>query len=518
MPDFRELSTLLRSRMPLIAIETVEEAKVIHLLDRAAREHDAQCFCWTVADGLVHTNFRYGSTRPTGLFETVGQVGDPDREATGHRQSIADTQTLQSALHYIDKCAGKGLYVLFDPHPFLDEPVVARLLREIVLDHPIAERTIVLVAPRIDLPAELARHAVRMSLAIPDLQRVREIMRDEIALQNQASGQPVRGETAVMTSLLHQVVGLPEEDVRRLIRNAIRDDGLITVGDLERIARYKQDMLGGSALELEMSALGPQEIGGLARLKRWLEQRRPVFTGERNVPGLPAPKGVLLLGVQGAGKSMAARVIAGSWRVPLLRLDFAGLYDKFTGETERKLREALRAAEAMAPAVLWIDEIEKGLSTGDPGSDGGVSRRVLGSLLTWMAERKARVFLVATANDISALPPELLRKGRFDEIFFVDLPSPNVRQDILRIHLRRRGLAPETFDLGAVVAATEGFSGAELEQLVVAALYETLANDATFSNEHLLREAVATRPLSQVMGEKIEALRAWAVERCVPAD
>lgn len=518
MPDFREISTLLRSRMPLIAIETVEEAKAVRLVDRAAREHDAQCFCWTVADGLAHTNFRYGSARPAGLFATVEQVEDPNRDATGHRQAIPDTQTLQSALHFIDKRAGKGLYVLFDPHPFLEDPVVARLLREIVLDHPIAERTIVLVAPRIELPAELARHAVRMSLAIPDLQRVRDILRDEVALQKQASGQPVRGETDVMTSLLHQVVGLPEEDVRRLIRNAVRDDGLITAGDLERIARYKQDMLGGSALEVEMSALGLQDIGGLARLKRWLDQRRPVFTGERSVPGLPAPKGALLLGVQGAGKSMAARVTAGSWRVPLLRLDFAGLYDKFTGETERKLREALRAAEAMAPAVLWIDEIEKGLSTGDSESDGGISRRLLGSLLTWMAERKSRVFVVATANDISALPPELMRKGRFDEIFFVDLPTSVVRQDILRIHLARRDLAPEAFDLAAVSAATEGFSGAELEQLVVAALYETLAGDATLSNEHLLREAAATRPLSQVMSDKIEALRAWAAERCVPAD
>lgn len=518
MPDFGEFSALLRSRMPLIVIETVEEVKALRLLDRAAREQGAQCFCWTVADGLVHTNFRYGAVRPAALFATVGELDDPERETTAHRQAIADTQTLPSALHFIDKRAGKGLYVLLDPHPFVEDPVVARLLREIALDHPIAERTLVLVAPRIDLPPDLARHAVRMSLAIPDLQRVREILRDEVALHKQASGQPVRGETDVMTSLLHQVVGLPEEDVRRLLRNAVRDDGLITAGDLERVARYKQDMLGGSALEVEMSALGPQDIGGLARLKRWLELRRPVFTGERHLPGLPVPKGVLLLGVQGAGKSMAARVTAGSWRVPLLRLDFAGLYDKFTGETERKLREALRAAEAMAPAVLWIDEIEKGLSTGDAQSDGGVSRRLLGSLLTWMAERKSRVFLVATANDVSALPPELMRKGRFDEIFFVDLPPAEVRQEILRIHLARRGQAPEAFDLAAVAEATDGFSGAELEQLVVAALYETLASDATLTNAQLLREAAATRPLSQVMGDKIEALRAWAGERCVSAD
>ena len=213
----------------------------------------------------------------------------------------------------------------------------------------------------------------------------------------------------------------------------------------------------------------------------------------------------------------AARVIAGAWRVPLLRLDFAALYDKYTGETERKLRDALAAAEAMAPAVLWIDEIEKGLAT-DAEGDGGVSRRLLGTLLTWMAERNSRVFLVATANDVSALPPELMRKGRFDEIFFVDLPAAPVREDIFAIHLRRREQPAERFDLAALARATDGFSGAEVEQVVLAALYATLAEDRALVTEDLLREALATRPLSVVMAEKVAALRAWAGERCVPAD
>ena len=518
MADFRELSALLRSRMPLVSIETTEELKARRLLDRFAREAGIDLFCWTVADGLVHSNFRYGPARRTGLFETVGAASDASHEAKTQSQGVPDTQALQAALHFIDKRAGKGLYVFLDPHPFLEDPVVVRLLREIVLDHPVAERTLVLVAPRLALPAELARHGARMELTIPDLPQVREILRAELALQKELTGEAVRGESDVVNSLLHQVVGLAEEDVRRLLRNAIRDDGLITAADLARAARHKQELLGAGALEVEMSPLGPQDIGGLAQLKRWLHVRRPVFTGERSLPGLPVPKGMLLLGVQGAGKSMAARVTAGSWRVPLLRLDFAGLYDKFTGETERKLREALRAAEAMAPAVLWIDEIEKGLSTSDATSDGGVSRRLLGTLLTWMAERSSRVFLVATANDISALPPELMRKGRFDEIFFVDLPTQEVRKEILAIHLTRRAQAPDSFDLDTVAAATQGFSGAELEQLVVAALYETIADDTRLATGHLLREAAGTRPLAQVMGDKIDALRAWAAQRCVPAD
>ncbi|MCB1954828.1 MAG: AAA family ATPase [Rhodocyclaceae bacterium] len=508
MPDFRELSTLVRSRIPLIAIETTEEPKTLALLGRIAREDGLALYRWTVADGLNHANFSYGS-RPREADE-IGAQASRGRE-------IPDTQPLVAALHHIDKLAGEGLYVLLDPHPFLEDPVVVRLLREILLDHPVRSRTLVLVAQGLPLPAELSRHSARMRLRLPDLDALRRILRDELQLHQQASGDKVRGEREDVDALLQQVVGLPEEDARRLLRGAIRDDGLITRDDLERVMRFKRDMLGGGAVEVSMSEVGPDDIGGLGRLKQWLLQRGPVFAGTRSLPGLPVPKGVLLLGVQGAGKSLAARVIAGAWRVPLLRLDFASLYDKYTGETERKLRDALAAAEAMAPAVLWIDEIEKGLAT-DAEGDGGVSRRLLGTLLTWMSERSSRVFLVATANDISALPPELMRKGRFDEIFFVDLPSEAVRRDIFEIHLRRRDQDPARFDLAALARATDGFSGAEIEQVVLGALYAMLAQDQPLATADLLHEALATRPLSVVMAEKIGALRAWAAERCVAAD
>ncbi len=508
MPDFRDLSTLVRSRVPLVSIETSEEPKALALLDRIAREDGLELYRWTVADGLIHSNFRYGARPVDG--RTLSQDQERPRE-------IAGTQPLAAALHHIDKQAGKGLYVLLDPHPFLEDPVVIRLLREILLDHPESQRTLVLVAPALPLPAELSRHGARLRLRLPDLAALKALLRQELQLYQQSSGSTVRGEREDVTALLQQVVGLPEEDARRLLRSAIRDDGLITAEDLDRVVRYKRDMLGEGAVEVDLSAVGPDDIGGLARLKRWLAQRRPVFTGERSLPGLPVPKGVLLLGVQGAGKSLAARVIAGAWRVPLLRLDFAALYDKFTGETERKLRDALASAEAMAPAVLWIDEIEKGLATDGEG-DGGVSRRLLGTLLTWMAERSSRVFLVATANDVSALPPELMRKGRFDEIFFVDLPTPAVREDIFAIHLKRRAQVVARFDLAALARATEGFSGAELEQVVVASLYATLAEARPLTTEDLLHEALATRPLSVVMAERLAALRAWARERCVPAD
>jgi SpoVK/Ycf46/Vps4 family AAA+-type ATPase len=254
----------------------------------------------------------------------------------------------------------------------------------------------------------------------------------------------------------------------------------------------------------------------MARLKHWVAQRRAVFLGDNPPVGLDPPKGVLLLGVQGSGKSLAAKALAGGFGVPLVRLDFGSMYNKFHGETERNLRESLKSAEALQPCVLWIDEIEKGLATST--SDDGVSKRVLGYLLTWMAERKAKVFLVATANAVHELPPELLRKGRFDEIFFVDLPAAAVRAEIFRIHLGKRRANPADFDLDALAAASEGFSGAEIEQAVVSALYAAHADGGRLDAQHVLAEIANTRPLSVLMAEQVQGLREWARTRTVPAD
>ena len=288
---------------------------------------------------------------------------------------------------------------------------------------------------------------------------------------------------------------------------------------MQRVLKFKRDSVGqGGLLEFEMDSGNMTDIGGLGGLKRWLDRRRIAFTGDAAKLGVDPPKGVLLLGVQGAGKSLAAKAIAGSWNVPLMRLDFAVLYNKFSGETERNLREALKQAEAMAPCVLWVDEIEKGLASDGGESDGGVSRRMLGTVLTWMAERTAKVFLVATANDVTQLPPELLRKGRMDEIFFVDLPDVATRADIFRIHLKKRKLDPAKFDLSQLAVAADGFSGAEIEQAIVASIYEALATKQPLSNQQVLGEIGRTRPLSVVMAEKVAGLRQWAAGRTVRAD
>jgi SpoVK/Ycf46/Vps4 family AAA+-type ATPase len=271
----------------------------------------------------------------------------------------------------------------------------------------------------------------------------------------------------------------------------------------------------GGVLSYEYNIARTADLAGFRNVKLWLQQRRAAFTGARPT-GLDAPKGILLIGVQGCGKSLAAKTAASVFGVPLLRLDFGALYNKYHGETERNLRESLHTAEVMGPCVLWLDEIEKGLATGHDES--GTARRVLGALLTWMAERKAEVFMVATANDVDELPPELVRKGRFDEIFFVDLPSPAARIEVLRIHLAKRGLDAGVFDLQELATITEGFSGAEIEQGIVAALYAAHAAQQEPALTHLLVEFRNTRPLSVLMAERVASLREWAKNRTVSAE
>ncbi|MFC6671439.1 AAA family ATPase [Marinobacterium aestuariivivens] len=317
--------------------------------------------------------------------------------------------------------------------------------------------------------------------------------------------------------LVRNLAGLGRLDARRLARNAIQDDGAITDSDLPAVMEAKYRLLSREGvLQYEYETVEPDQVAGFSRMKQWLGTRRPFFLGEAKTPGGALPRGLLLLGVQGCGKSLAARSVAGAWGVPLLRFDAGALYDKFIGESERHLRDALATAEVMAPCVLWIDEIEKGLSTGD--GDQGTSKRLLGTLLTWMSEQRRAVFLVATANDISALPPELVRKGRFDEVFFVDLPGPSAREAALRIHLSRHDADPDRFDLAGLVARSEGFSGAEIEQAVVSAYYAAHAGGAGLCDAGLLAELEATRPLSVLMAEPVAQLRHWAQERAVPAD
>lgn len=493
MKDIRDLESLLAACVPVVAVESHEESRVLAMMERFANLNNRSMFVWTLTHGLRPRN-------------------------TG--SSAYNTEDIVQALRHVEGSPQNAIYVFVDAHPFLEDPMVVRTIKNIAQKAEAVPRMLVFLSHKITLPPELSRLTASFTPSLPDAAGIQAILNEEATRYRGATGSKVSANREALLMLAQHLGGLTEADARRLARMAIRDDGAVTLADIGRVLKAKHEFLQGSdILSLEPGVPDIGQLGGLANLKRWLGVRREIFLTGDPASALPPPKGMLLLGVQGAGKSLAAKCVAGAWHLPLFRLDFGTLYQKYHGETEGNLREALRVAAAMAPCVLWMDEIEKGIAgDADGDSDGGVSKRVLGTLLTWMAERNARVFMVATANDISQLPPELMRKGRFDEIFFVDLPQAPAREQIFAIHLQRHKLAPASFDLPALAAAADGFSGAEIEEAIVSALYEAHAAKAPLATAHVLRELARTRPISVVMAEKIAKLRQWASERAVSAD
>ena len=479
-----------------MVIESRDEARMLDMLKAIAigapGESYQPLFRWTVTDGLQRLDIALEpqtlNSQPTDVLKHIRAVSKP------------------------------GIYVLLDFHPFLDDPVHVRLIKDICIGYRQVPRQLVLISHTVKLPAELESFSARFEMALPTEAERRDIVKkvaDEWCRDN--PGSRVQADSRAYELLVRNLAGLTYRDTEQLARNAIYQDGAITKSDLPGVMQAKYELLNrGGALQFEYETARFSDVGGMSRLKEWLTQRRAPFRGDAGAAHLDTPKGILLIGIQGCGKSLAAKATAGIFGVPLLRLDFGTVYDKYHGETERKLRESLNTADVMAPCVLWIDEIEKGIA--GRGGETGTTQRVLGTFLTWLAEKKTKVFVVATANDISALPPELVRKGRFDEIFFVDLPGADVRVSIAAIHLVRREQKLADFDLESIAAATEGFSGAEIEQAVVAAFYAAHARQEPLATAHILDEARQTRPLSVLMREQVLGLRQWAEGRTVPCD
>jgi len=494
MSQLQDLTALIRANTPLIVIETRDEERVVELFRQSLLHVWRALHRWTITEGL----------RRLDLDREDPAEGPPDASY---------------ALRAIQGAEQRGIYLLLDFHPYLGYASHQRLLRDIVQRRGCEPHVLVLVGAKVELPAELEALAVRFAPRLPDQAALLKLVREEaVAYAKEHGGRRVEAEEDAVRQIVRHLQGLDLHDARRITRQLIHADGALTASDLPQLAKLKFELLNRSGhLHYEYDTAGFDDVAGARRLKRWISQRRAAFAGNPP-PGLDPPRGVLLLGVQGCGKSLLAKAIAGGFGVPLLRLDFGTLYAKYHGETEQNLRAALASADQLAPCVLWIDEIEKGVAADSGDGDGGVSRRVLGYLLTWMAERKSPVFLVATANQVQHLPAELLRKGRFDEIFFVDLPDPDTRVELLRLHLSARGLDPEGFALPALAAAANGFSGAEIEQAIVSGLYAAHAEQRALDTDLLMQEIRGTRPLSVLMAEQVAALRAWALERTVPAD
>ncbi len=490
MNDLKDLELIIQSGTPIIVLETKDEMRAKELFQRLGTRLGKPVHHWSIARGLQGQN--------------------PGSSASGEQKP-------EAALGAIISHSEPGIYLFFDIQPHLEEPIVVRLIRELAQQQGKVAHTLVLVGVSLDTPEDLRGVTAKFSLSLPSSEHIREIIHQESEAWGKQKQRRVKAQKSVIDALVTNLIGLGSSDIQRIVRTLIYDDGVLSDEDVEETIKAKYKLLDNEGvLSFETDTARFDDVAGLRKLKEWLSYRREVFVAENPPAGIDPPKGMLLLGVQGSGKSLAAKSVAGAWSVPLLRLDFAALYNKFYGETERNLREALKTAEVMAPCVLWIDEIEKGLST--DSDSGGPSKRILGTLLTWMSERSSRVFLVATANDIESLPPELLRKGRFDEIFFVDLPKPDVREAIFSIHLKKREHDPEKFDLKALGEASDKFSGAEIEQAIVAAIYSAFAKKETLTTELVLAEIKQTKPLSVLMKEKIDYLRSWAAERTVPAD
>jgi hypothetical protein len=473
-----QLDLLIRARTPILWIRSLEEERVDGLLEQAAQRLGGRTLLrWDFIDGLS---------------------GAPNRSGEASRNPMA-------ALACLDPLPPEqgALLVLRDFHRYCEDAGVCRRLRNLASSLRQAPRTLVITAPDWAIPRELEDSITLLDLPLPGAEEIRQLLSTIAG----ASGYPMA--PAVCEQLTAACHGLSEQRVRQLAARALARRGQLGEADLAEVLEEKRQAIAKSELlEYCPSEASPADIGGLEALKHWLEQRHMAFSEEAMRYGLPLPRGVLLVGPQGTGKSLTAKAIAHSWSMPLLRLDVGRLFAGLVGASEARTRDMIQRAEAMAPCVLWIDEIDKGFG-GDSRSDGGTSQRVLGTVLTWMAEKTSAVFVVATANGIDKLPGELLRKGRFDEIFLLDLPSADERRSILDLQLRRRR-PKHSITLEVLVDRTAGFSGAELEQTVIEAMHLAFAEQREFGEADLIAAASQVVPLSRTAREQLEALQAWA--------
>ncbi len=495
MTDQERLEHLIAAHHPCILMVTSEEDYALRLVRDVALKLGQELRLWTVVHGVTD-----------GLMSESTPVPETDKAAAG--------------LYYLAHRVSRGLCAALDLADHLRDARTLRVLRELIRTCGQADKQLILIDHSGEHPSIVAREATRFEISLPDEREVEEIIRDALRRMHRESRIEVDITRAGLRTIVRNLRGLTRRQAEQIIVDVVSEDRRLNAEDINTVlARKRQALAGGGLLEYMEAPVDLSEIGGLTRLKRWLKQRQDAVSDEAAAFGIEAPRGVLMLGVQGAGKSLCAKAIATAWQRPLLRMDVGALYNQYIGESERRLRDTLRQAEMMAPIVLWVDEIEKAFaSAASRSTDGGLSQRMFGALLTWMQEHREPVFLVATANDIEALPPELLRKGRFDEIFFVDLPGKLTRRKIFEIHLKKRKHDPARFELNRLAEASEGYSGAEIEQAVIAALHDAYADKAELDTDRLVKATLASPPLSVTMAERVAALRAWAKGRCVPAE
>jgi len=482
-----ELSILVRSRQPLLSFVPGEEERAREILERLAVElGNRELFFWN--------------------------------SVMGFRKVSAGTNTLEegrmdplTALQRLEAYRGEAIFVLEDFHPYFEEPVVVRMLRNLLYSLRSAKKTAILLTPSFKLPHELRDDVPQVFLPLPDYEALGEL------LQAVCEGRDVKVDLTKegKEKLVKSALGLTENQARSVFVKSILKHQVLDQSAIHLVLSEKQKIIKkDEVLEFFPAREKISDIGGLDNLKEWLKKRDKAFSDRAKDYGLPNPKGILIIGVQGTGKSLTAKATSALWRLPLLRMDMGKVFGSLVGESEERIRKALLLAETISPCILWIDEIEKGFASVVGSGDSGTSARVFGTFLTWMQEKEKPVFVIATGNDIANLPPELMRKGRFDEIFFVDLPTYEERMEILRVHLARVRPVIRNYDVAFLAGETEGFSGAEIEQSIINAMYNAFDDgEREFSTEDILRGAREVIPIAKLMSERIEKLRDWASER-----
>lgn len=504
----KALETLVQSHHPLIAIATVEEERAINLLQSVAQNIGIQIMEWSAVRGLSRMAMP-GMNRWSNEFAPPGsQIAAP------HPETI-DPEKLLTALQ---EQSSHAIYILKDFTPHLDNPTIVRQLREVAQQFSHSRSVVVLLGHEIELPPSLKPDAVYYDLGLPGPEELEQVLNEAVKTLRVQHRVNVNVHEQDIRRLVTALTGMTLKQAKQVICEAGVEDGELCVNDVQRILDRKAQVIRNDGiLDFFPAQEQAPTLGGFRGLKQWLTEASVGFSPQAKALNLPAPKGILIVGVQGCGKSLAAKTIAHAWKMPLLKLDAGRLYNKYVGESEQNFRRAIALAESMAPAVLWIDEIEKSLSQTSGDSDGGLSQRLFGSFLTWMQEKSQSVFVIATANDISKLPPELLRKGRFDEIFFVDLPDAQERQQILQIHLQKHQQNPTQFDMTQLLQVTRGFSGAEIEQAIITALYRSLYRQQPLDTALLAETLQSTVPLSVARKDDVERLRAIAQTSFVSA-
>ena len=488
-----ELSVLIQAQYPLIYLVTFEEERAERAIAALSQKHSRQrMYTWTMTHGMVEYGQQSGSSQQN------------------------NTVSPQAAINWAVRQKDDSIFIFKDLHPFKDSPEVTRSLRDAVESFRGTHKTIILMSPVQEIPVELEKEVVVLDFTLPTMSELDKVLASELEKSRVGSIT-----TEGREKLLKAALGLTQDEAEKVFRKSRVIAGELTENQVDVVLSEKKQLIRRNGiLDYIEEDETIDSVGGLEELKHWLKQRSGAFTERAREYGLPQPKGMLILGVPGCGKSLIAKTTARLWGLPLLRLDMGRVYDgSMVGRSEANLRGALRTAESISPAVLFIDEIDKAFagSAGSADSDGGTSSRIFGSFLTWMQEKTSPVFVIATANRVERLPSEFLRKGRFDEIFFVDLPNEEERREIFKIHVSKRRSDADRFDFEQLSKVCEGFSGAEIEQGLISAMYEAFAQGREFTQLDIIAAIRATMPLSKTMSEQVSALRDWARQRARPA-